>query len=404
MVKLGMSHMELTKEWAIREIVEQCLSKGETLERHDYFDMIAPKGVKNLGWSAMTAIEIKPQRIYDTLDRLRWAYDNYGEGLKQVILITNDKPNVIYAESSGLKGRDIKIITVEDLLNQASPFLHIKSEPTEENTKKGKDEDALLAKARSAIKNERISLFLGAGVSALAGVVTWDKLLEQLCIKKKLAKLDGDIDDIVKGRFIVDQYTDDENGLADEFYEDIRKILYAGVRPSSALIRAIAELVNAAQMESIITYNYDDLVERMISPKLCHSVYDKSRPVKGKDIQVYHVHGFIPQTGGCSPIVLGEKEYHKIYQEAYNWGNVEQLHALCRSTCFFIGLSMRDPNLRRLIDISFDGGEKNVVHYAFLRRIEYNVPFTEAIMGDLGIHCIWYEQHEDLPKLIKSLL
>ena len=150
-----------------------------------------------------------------------------------------------------------------------------------------------MAKARSAIKNERISLFLGAGVSASAGVVTWDKLLEQLCIKKKLAKLDGDIDDIIKGRFIVDQYTDDENGLADEFYEDIRKILYAGVRPSSALIRAIAELVNAAQMESIITYNYDDLVERMISPKLCHSVYDKSRPVKGKDIQVYHVHGFI---------------------------------------------------------------------------------------------------------------
>ena len=65
---------------------------------------------------------------------------------------------------------------------------------------------------------------------------------------------------------------------------------------------------------------------------------------------------------------------------------------------------MKDPNLRRLIDISLDGSENNAVHYAFLRRIEYNVPFTEAVLGSLGVNCIWYEQHEDLPKLINSLL
>ena len=58
-----------------------------------------------------------------------------------------------------------------------------------------------------------------------------------------------------------------------------------------------------------------------------------------------------------SLIVLGEKEYHKIYQEPYNWGNIEQLHALNRNVCFFIGLSMNDPNLRRLIDGSNEDGE-----------------------------------------------
>ena len=102
--------------------------------------------------------------------------------------------------------------------------------------------------------------------------------------------------------------------------------------------------------------------------------------------------------------MLGEKEYHKIYQESYNWGNVEQLHALCRSTCFFIGLSMMDPNLRRLIDISIDGSEIETVHYAFLRRIEYDVPFMEKIMRGFGINCIWYNNFEDLPNLIYQLI
>ena len=164
-------------------------------------------------------------------------------------------------------------------------------------------------------------------------------------------------------------------------------------------------MIVKSNMESIISYNYDDLVEQEVRKlKACHSVYDKSRPIDGDNLYVYHVHGFIPQDGDWSPIVLGEKEYHKIYQESYNWGNVEQLHALCRSVCFFIGLSMTDPNLRRLIDISIDGGEIEPVHYAFLRRIEYNVPFMEKTMRGFGVNCIWYDKHEELPDLIESLL
>ena len=102
---------------------------------------------------------------------------------------------------------------------------------------------------------------------------------------------------------------------------------------------------------------------------------------------------------------MGEKEYHKIYQEYYNWGNVEQLQALCRSTCFFMGLSMKDPNMRRLLDIAADGGnEREAVHFAFLREIEYNVPFTEEILRSFGISCIWYKQNKNLPGIIEKLM
>ena len=269
-------------------------------------------------------------------------------------------------------------------------------------------------KAKNALKNNKISLFLGAGVSASAGVVAWDSLLEQLCIKKGVGKIDGDINSVVKGRYIIDEYIDekrqkDKNSkkdevIPDEFYQDMRSILYASTR-DSLLIKSLAKLIKKCKIESIISYNYDDLVEqevKKINP--CYSVYSKARPIDDDSYPIYHVHGFIPKDGDWSEIVLGEKEYHKIYQESYNWGNVEQLHALCRSTCFFIGLSMTDPNLRRLIDISIEGSEIEPVHYAFLRRIEYNVPFMEKIMRGFGVNCIWYDNHEDLPKLLDSLI
>ena len=64
---------------------------------------------------------------------------------------------------------------------------------------------------------------------------------------------------------------------------------------------------------------------------------------------------------------------------------------------------MTDPNLRRLIDISIDGGEVEPVHFAFLRRIEYNIQLTEKILRGFGINCVWYDRYEDLPNLINAL-
>lgn len=243
---------------------------------------------------------------------------------------------------------------------------------------------------------------MGAGVSASAGVVTWDNLLEQLCVKKEINKIDSDIDSVIKGRYIIDEYKK-KGKIPDEFYYDMRGILYANTH-SSKLIESIANLINTCRIESIISYNYDDLVEQEVNKtNRCYPVYAKTRPVEGNNFYIYHVHGFIPKNGIWSDIVLGEREYHKIYQESYNWGNVEQLHALCRSSCLFIGLSMTDPNLRRLIDISIDGGEVEPVHFAFLRRIEYNIQLTEKILRGFGINCVWYDRYEDLPNLINAL-
>lgn len=54
-----------------------------------------------------------------------------------------------------------------------------------------------------------------------------------------------------------------------------------------------------------------------------------------------------------------------------NWANLTQLNFLLNSTCIFIGLSMADPNLRRLLDIASKKSKVNTdccKHYVILER------------------------------------
>ena len=112
-------------------------------------------------------------------------------------------------------------------------------------------------------------------------------------------------------------------------------------------------------------------------------------------------------------VVLTEDDYHQVYSEVFDWSNVEQLHALTRCTCFFIGLSLNDPNLRRLLEIAQRGSSKSVRHYVFLeRKSEYEIiekaekdfQIRENMLADLGLNVIWYkgnDEHKELPELLK---
>ena len=70
--------------------------------------------------------------------------------------------------------------------------------------------------------SKRVTLFLGAGVSASAGIPSWNTLIEQLCVKNNIDKIDLDVENIVKGRRIVLCYGDN----IDDLRRDIKQILY----------------------------------------------------------------------------------------------------------------------------------------------------------------------------------
>ena len=65
--------------------------------------------------------------------------------------------------------------------------------------------------------------------------------------------------------------------------------------------------------------------------------------------------------------VFSEDEYHTEYADPYRWSNLTQISLLGRNKGLFVGLSLQDPNLRRLIDVTHKQ-YPNIWHYAILPR------------------------------------
>lgn len=285
--------------------------------------------------------------------------------------------------------------------------------------------------AKVSIAENNFSLFLGAGVSMSANLPCWWNLLAGMINRCKQGIFkEADLDQLTKvccnssivmGRFIRMMMESKSN--EEEFYQCLHEALYNGVDSySSPLITEICHLIQfkRQQAQSIITYNFDDVMERAL--KSCgignYSIFGQNQPQQL--FPVYHVHGFVPfenKENIKSLPVLSEEEYHRVYVNSYNWSNVEQIHALSRTTCIFIGLSMTDPNLRRLLDIANKDSEADPRHFVFLPCIDSfgkdkaaEVKNNEAMriqkemFEELGLRVVWYKGHNDeLPKFIKAL-
>ncbi len=407
-------------EQDVYSAISYCLKSDENIVFDKIFDFSLPNGAKNLEWPAKTVVEVKKRLIYDSILLIKSYFDKHVFS-KLVVVVEEDNVFLKDIKEEPLKGRDVEFILFSDLQQKCSRFPKQLKQDVDGNYRVGKDEN-VFEKARIAVKQNRISLFLGAGVSYDSNVPLWNTLLKKLQIKNGLPFICENTSNIIRGRYIENVYYD--RGNYRNFVKDIKEIIYKDVKikgdkknihsnntDKKDLIHTIATFIQKQRgnIQSIISYNYDNLLEEELNTfdsVQCCSIYEK-RIASNKDkIYVYHVHGYIQRDSINlrTPIVFGEEDYHKIFQEAYNWSNVEQLQALNRSVCFFIGLSMADPNLRRLLDISKNETEGDTLHFVFLPRFEYDVKFMESIMRSFRVNCIWFDKYEELPYLIEKLI
>lgn len=327
-----------------------------------------------------------------------------------------------------------------------------------------KDErNSIIEDVKYSYKSGQFSLFLGAGVSSSAGLPDWDTLLNSLFVSMLTSEMDGDkkrdnseISSIVKrlrevdepsalmsARYIRKGMSISGSSEQTRFINAVTEQLYSlrNKRHSidSSLIKSIAAMCmpgrTGAKVKSVVTYNFDDLIERELSKRqITHkSIFEEIDLPSPEELPLYHVHGYLPEDRtqysnlDRGTLVFSEEGYHKIYSESYHWSNLVQLNNLKETTCVMIGLSMTDPNLRRLLEIAARSIEKPK-HYAFLKRISIeefatdnskklvNAPqgtikmfldrhhsLNEEVLKELGVNIIWYENYEEIPRIINDI-
>lgn len=390
---------------------------GETCEREKVLgsvrvDFYLPLGCRKLNYPPCSVIEavniLRSGSVYHArrnVEKIRLEYDIRGYYLFCEEIV----PEYIPIRSSEYVDDIVVVVAFRELES-------IKKKIFENDDYWLDRQKRVLANAYASFAMGRNTLVLGAGVSKSLGLPLWDELLQGLLdslkdrrvlsINDKSACLDDSSgSSLIKARYLKSFYTDAKLSMV----SDIRKVLYKEIGNNRRLINAIVSLIETKKVETVITYNFDDLLEDALQKKgISNTPVDRTnRPIPGS-IPILHTHGFIPRETDKSydsNVVLSEDEYHSLYMDSFHWANVEQLHALTQTTCFFIGLSLKDPSLRRLLDIASMKGSGNAEHYAFLPRYEYKQPTkAEILYYKMGINVIWFEDVHDLPNLVRSII
>lgn len=397
------------------DFIKQSLQDDETLEvgeiKDSYaYDYLLPKGCKNLELPEKTAIEVKKNLAPGILSILiSDARNAQKAGVVNHFLVLYEEGKVyqnwIPDEIKGF----VSFLSKEQIETKASSVVNDSKQPDWKG-----DRELRIRKLRNEIQIGQNSLFIGAGLSCSLGVPNWLKLLKNLHnrVRRKVGgypifrsiKKDSNGSYLITARYLNDAA--DKNKLA--FVSEIRKLLYKKATLKSKLLDAVIDLLKLNRIGEVITYNYDTLLEqRMTSEEIMNSPVDgRNRRVKNA-IPVMHVHGVIDPKDNTfdDNVVLSEDEYHQLYRDSYHWANVAQLYALTHTTCIFVGLSMTDPSLRRLLDIAYQQGSQDVDHYAFLIRSDFEChKETEDIFSQMGVNIIWCEDRDDVPKQIERLV
>lgn len=420
------------------------------------YDMILPDGLEEYNEEIKCTIEYvtsSKQGERDFQDRTKSNLKKLlGKG--KVLVVTNIlvsdrirkafEPNVLIWDNKDLAERiEPESSYAQYLINPKQALIEDVVVADSTIQQKQAERDRYIKNVKQAFKNQDLVLFLGAGVSMDSGVPLWGTLIKTLHINM-LKKLTSDkelsfeqqemieglaFDDEIESPLIQMRYIKSAFSSG-EYYKLVHSVLYGQeVDIDTRLLDSIARISTPQRgysgIKNIVTYNFDDLVERKFNQKdiRYHIISDENeRPLIDR-LNVYHVHGYLPSNLVEIPnepnLVFSEEDYHRVYRDAYSWSNLVQLNALRENICLFIGCSLNDPNLRRLLDVTVREDEAPR-HYAFLKKKSINSEIANkavlelyqkiddniqtAYYKTLGLNVIWINKFEEIPDILDGLL
>lgn len=262
----------------------------------------------------------------------------------------------------------------------------------------------------------KVALFVGAGISVGCGLPDWKSLVDSLFDKAfdnpQLVKLaTQDLSVISQTRLL-------RQKLGARFNYEVGGALYSQPYEISATVKGILN----AGIRRICCYNFDDLIEESLRSegKSFHSIVEgEAFNNNFRGTAVFHPHGYLPaghnmQLAQDTKIILSEEDYNALYSGPYSWSNLVQLSLLMNYTCVFIGTSLQDPNVRRLLD-TFASLRLTHWHYAVFKSPVYAAAAwdkslnkqikssLEADLRSLKVTPVWINEHRELPVFLKNI-
>jgi hypothetical protein len=323
--------------------------------------------------------------------------------------------------------------------------------------------------------NAGIVLAIGSGVSQASDVPTWRELLKGLARRlygehKGVTVFNKLIDEgytlpAIAG--MLEHYSYSQKGMKRHaFTELLRQELYekstffeAGedrdkflhlVQDKNETLRAVASLcvkrnkagvyVRNPLIRAIVNFNFDAILRQYVQRRygagkrrILRTIERPSAGARPNLIPVYHLHGYLVfdkrkfrrlTTESPDLRVFTEQEYFDSFNQPTRMGSYTVLHLLREHSWLFIGLSLRDDNIRRLLHYSLTEREAGYIaegkdpeyaasrsarHFALLRQaISSDVSaeldaLTELSLGRLGTRTIWYSEHGEVTSVLRGM-
>jgi hypothetical protein len=271
-------------------------------------------------------------------------------------------------------------------------------------------------------KHGNLAIFVGAGVSSGCGLPNWKDLIDSIAEriwKYKKPTISKKAIDFIKTQSITDIARLARNEVGSDLNRIIAETLY--IDKEIKISDTILSIVNSG-IRHICTLNYDDLIEEGFGLEMRNYqsvVNGENFNIHNPSPIIYHPHGYLPRWGNHNEykehcVVLSDDDYNTMYSNPLSWANTIQTSLLVTKSVLFVGMSMQDPNLKRLLKLTKSIG-CNHNHYAILpsphltlRGLEPNsnnqikqTISCDMLSSNVKIH--WINNYNEIPEYIKNI-
>ena len=265
------------------------------------------------------------------------------------------------------------------------------------------DSKIQLENLKKSYREKKLVLVLGSGMSKDFGLPDWKNLSKALLSKHLATSKTSNYSDYVADLLI--SYNSNftvlvrnihhnfkNNSETRTFEEFVRDVIYEKINDTRKHLSFDEIKKSINNLDSIITYNFDDTLDRYLEngSRKIKTIYSTGVQPDGEELPIYHVHGFLPRDEDLTPdniITLSEYLYHQLYTDIYCWSNIIQINKFTNNICLFIGTSLNDPNLRRLLDVAKKLRNEKYSHYMLKTHVKQEPKDKEKIMDKVSEMC-----------------